>query len=173
MAKKSENDLQKSSDMKVECAHTNLITVDELKPNSKNPNVHTDEQIKLLAKIMRHQGVRNPIVVSKRSGLITKGHARLEAAKLNGWKQFPVDVQKYKTAALEYADMVADNKIAELAKSNIQMIEDEIPQLKDLDLDLLGIPDFQIDNKYVDPNEKELDENIPTDHECPSCGYKW
>ncbi len=131
--------------MNILCAHTDVADIQSLIANPKNPNKHSEEQIKLLAKIMKYQGVRNPIVVSKRSGFITKGHARLEAAKLNQWEKMPVDRQDYKSEADEYADMVADNKIAELAISDMGMIELEalgLPQ--DFDLELLGIPDFDL-----------------------------
>ena len=96
------------------CSYDELIDVDLLVPNPKNPNKHPDEQIKLLAKIMAHQGVRSPIVVSNRSGFITKGHGRLMAAKLNGWTQMPVDRQDYETET----DVVVNNN------TNIQSLPD-------------------------------------------------
>jgi DNA modification methylase len=131
--------------MKIECAHDEVVDLDLLVPNPKNPNKHPDEQIKLLAKIMNHQGWRSPIVVSNRSGFITKGHGRMMAAKLNGWNQAPVDRQDYATEADEYADMVADNKIAELAETDMLMVNEGAMALgPDFDLELLGIPDFEI-----------------------------
>lgn len=132
-------------DMKIECAHDEVVDLDLLIPNPKNPNKHPDNQIKLLAKIMNHQGWRSPLVVSNRSGFITKGHGRMMAAKVNGWKSAPVDRQDYETEADEYADMVADNKIAELAETDMLMVNADAMSLgPDFDLELLGIPDFEI-----------------------------
>lgn len=131
--------------MEIKCSHTDVLDTDLLVPNPRNPNKHPEEQIKLLAKIMAHQGWRSPIVVSRRSGYVVKGHGRLEAAKLNGWDKCPVDKQDYVNEADEWADMIADNKIAELAESDMKMIQElaqEIPQ--PFDLDLLGIPNFQL-----------------------------
>ena len=54
--------------------------------------------------------------MSKRSGFIVKGHGRLAAALLEGVKEAPVDYQNYTTEAEEYAVLVADNRIAELAE---------------------------------------------------------
>jgi hypothetical protein len=51
------------------------------------------------------------------------------AAKAIGLKEVPVDYQDYESPAVELADMLADNRIAELA-------EPEMPALKDLLLDL-------------------------------------
>lgn len=64
------------------CAHDAIVPLKDLRPNPKNPNQHPPEQIKLLASIIRATGWRAPITVSKRSGLVTKGHGRLMAAQL-------------------------------------------------------------------------------------------
>jgi predicted nucleic acid-binding Zn-ribbon protein len=134
--------------MKIKCAHTELVDTDLLVPNPRNPNKHPDEQIKLLAKIMKHQGWRSPVVVSKRSGFIVKGHGRLMAAKLNGWTQAPVDRQDYATEADEYADMVADNKIAELSEHDDISIVNSIKELDmvDFDFELMGLKDLSFMN---------------------------
>lgn len=130
----------------IHCAYDKLVPVDELKPHPRNPNKHPKEQIKLLAHIMKVQGIRRPIVVSTRSGLITIGHGRLEAAQLNGWAAYPVDFQEYESEAMEYADMVADNKIAELSEVDMAMVNADFVQFgPDFDVDLLGIPGFEIE----------------------------
>jgi 16S rRNA G966 N2-methylase RsmD len=144
------------SEMKVQCAHSELVDIDLLVPNPKNANKHPKDQIKLLAKIMAHQGWRSPIVVSNRSGFITKGHGRLQAAKLNGWDKAPVDRQDYANEADEYADMVADNKIAELSDTDLSMVLKDVLDLgPDFDFDLLGIPDFKLPEEF----EPQADED--------------
>ena len=65
------------------CAHDAIVPLKDLRPNPKNPNQHPPEQIKLLASIIRATGWRAPITVSKRSGLVAKGHGRLMAAQLD------------------------------------------------------------------------------------------
>jgi DNA modification methylase len=149
--------------MEIKCAHTELVDTDLLVPNPRNPNKHPDEQIKLLAKIMKHQGWRSPVVVSKRSGFIVKGHGRLMAAKLNGWTQAPVDRQDYATEADEYADMVADNKIAELSETDMAMVNEDALKFPELDIDLLGIPDFDpVEIQTLEPqcDEDYIPENV-------------
>lgn len=79
----------------VQCAYSELREPSSLVPHPKNPNGHPEEQIRLLAKIIRHQGWRNPIVVSARSGFVVAGHGRLEAALLLGAVDVPVDVQEF------------------------------------------------------------------------------
>jgi len=132
--------------MKINCSHQEVVDLDLLIPNPKNPNKHSDQQLNLLSKIMKHQGWRHPIIVSKRSGFIVAGHGRLEAAKRNGWDKAPIDRQDFDSEADEYAFLVSDNKIAELAELDLSMVNLDIADLgPDFDLDLLGIPFFTVD----------------------------
>ena len=54
--------------------------------------------------------------MSKRSGLIVRGHGRLEAALLMSAEKVPVDYQDYASDAEELADLLADNRLSELAE---------------------------------------------------------
>lgn len=127
------------------CAYTKLVDIDSIVPNPRNANEHPDRQIELLAKIIKHQGQRSPLVVSNRSGFLTKGHGRLAAMKLLGWNQVAVDFQDYESEAQEFADMISDNKIAELARHDDNKMLDGIKELEIDDFELLGLDDFQFD----------------------------
>ena len=130
----------------IKCRYNELVALDKLKPNPANPNKHSDAQIARLAKIFEYQGIRHPIVVSRNSGLITKGHGRLAAAKLLGMKDFPVEYQEYDNAEQEYADLVADNAVSSWAELDLGMINAELPDFDpDFNIELLGIKDFVID----------------------------
>jgi len=107
-----------------------------LQPNPRNPNQHGDKQVALLAKIIRAQGWRSSIVVSTRSGFVVKGHGRLAAAKLLKVEQVPVDMQDYGSEAEELADMIADNRIAELADLSTEAISALVADLDQTDFDL-------------------------------------
>ena len=138
--------------MKINCAHNQVVELHKLVPHPKNPNKHPEDQIKRLAKIIDYQGQRAPIVVSKRSGFITKGHGRLEALKMLGWEKAAVDYQDYDDEAQEYADIVADNAIASWAELQYSQINTDILDLgPELDIEMLGIKDFKIE-----PLETEL-----------------
>lgn len=99
----------------VYCAYTEMCDPETLVPNPRNPNQHSDKQIALLAKIIQTQGWRAPITISKRSGFVVRGHGRLMAALAMGLIEVPVDLQDYESEAAEYADLIADNRIAELS----------------------------------------------------------
>lgn len=123
----------------IHCSHTEVWPINRLKPNPRNPNKHPESQLRLLAKIISESGWRSPIVVSKRSGFVVKGHGRLAAAKLAGMKRVPVDLQDYASEAAEYADLIADNRLAELAELDNEQLGQLLRELNDeIDIELTG-----------------------------------
>jgi hypothetical protein len=131
-----------AKDIQILCSHDEMVDIEKVIPHPRNPNKHPEGQIMLLAKIIKAQGFRRPIVMSKRSGFVTVGHARLEAARYIGMSKVPVDWQVYENEALEYADMIADNRIAELAERDTDMLKELLGDLEksgDLsDIELTG-----------------------------------
>lgn len=124
----------------IQCSHSKKVDPNTLKPHPKNPNNHPDLQIDLLAKIIKHQGWRNPIVVSKRSGFVIAGHARLSASILLGSDLVPVDYQDFESESDELAHLLADNKLAELADPDESMLSDILRELTEdgVDTELAG-----------------------------------
>ena len=166
----------------VHCSHAQLVDVTELVANPRNPNKHSDKQVALLAKIIRHQGWRSPITVSNRSGFVVTGHGRLQAAILLGEQLVPVDRQDFASEADEWAHLVADNRIAELADADKSMIAELLKELDSggLDMDLTGFDMDALDELMKSPPQPDapedfpaVDENIETEHQCPKCGYQW
>lgn len=140
----------------VHCAHDALVPIAELKPNPRNPNRHPQRQIDLLAKIIREQGWRAPITVSERSGFVVRGHGRLLAALALGCETVPVDRQNYASDADELADMVADNRIAELAEIDDELLSELIGDLTsaDIDMELTGF-DVEGMDEFLDDMERK------------------
>lgn len=138
--KKGKKAIEKKTEPKVYCKYTRMVKTGELKPNPRNPNRHPQNQIELLAKIINKQGWRAPITVSTRSGFVVRGHGRLQAAMMLGWKRCPVDFQNYDNDSSEKADMVADNRLSELSSMNIYDLQDLLKEVKseDFDIDLTG-----------------------------------
>lgn len=126
--------------IEVFCSHTEMRDPVSLVEHPRNYNTHPAEQIRLLAKIIKHQGWRNPITVSKRSGYVVKGHGRLAAAMLLKCEEVPIDLQDYKDEASELADMIADNRIAELAEADQDALKGLLldEAFNDFDIELTG-----------------------------------
>lgn len=152
----------------VHCAHDKIVDIATLVPNPKNPNTHPDNQIQLLGRIIRQTGWRQPITVSTRSGFIVKGHGRLAAALLEGVKEVPVDFQNYGTEAEEYADLVADNRIAELAEIDNKMLADIFADIDtgEIPVELTGYTEEEMESLitglaealHEDSNQSDPDE---------------
>lgn len=161
--------------MIVHCAHDALVSTSELKAHPKNRNKHPKDQIDRLAKILKYQGWRYPIKVSKQSGLITSGHGRLEAAKHLGWDKVPVNYQDYENNEQEYADVQSDNAIASWAELDLSSINSDLEDLgPDFDIDLLGIKDFVIEpvTKYDEATEDEVPSTPKTPRTVPGDIYE-
>lgn len=145
------------------CAHDEIVPVQNLKPNPLNPNNHPQEQIELLKQIIEKTGWRQPITVSNRSGLITKGHGRLQAAKFAGWANVPVDYQDYSNQDEEYADLIADNRLAELSNIDNKMLSEMIGTIEDEDiLSLTGYDEEDIEALLSDIEDEEVEEEEET-----------
>jgi hypothetical protein len=150
--------------MRVLCAHTSLADPATLKPNPANPNRHSAHQIQILAAIIQEQGWRAPITVSKRSGLIVRGHGRLEAALLMGCDKVPVDEQDYANEAEELADLLADNRLSELAELDEADLKKVIEKLREadpsFDVELTGFMEDEIAKLFAEEDVEDALETI-------------
>ncbi|NPV52197.1 MAG: ParB N-terminal domain-containing protein [Firmicutes bacterium] len=182
-----------ASGIPVYCAFDELADITSLVPNPGNPNRHPERQIELLAKIIKAQGWRVPITVSDRSGFVVRGHGRLLAAQKLGVKEVPVDRQDYASDADEWADLVADNRLSELAEMDKGALVDLLQEIDaaPLDLELAGVTEEDYETlaaqaSQADTAESE-DEGLPFSSEgdtkedaaedelvqCPWCGYEF
>lgn len=168
----------------VYCAHDAIVDVNKLTPNPKNPNTHPDSQVQLLGRVIRSAGWRQPITVSTRSGFIVKGHGRLAAALLEGMKEVPVDYQAYASEAEEYADLVADNRLAELAEIDKRMLAEIFEEIdcSDVAMEQTGFTEDEarrimeafMDGLGEDPEEEKPEKpDTASGRECicPNCGH--
>ena len=160
--------------MKHRCNYTRLEPIEKIVPNPRNPNTHPEEQIDMLARIMDFQGWRLPIVVSKRSGFIVRGHGRLLAAQRLGLKKVPIDEQDYENEAQEWADLIADNRIAELAETDRATLKDVLEQLDtgEIDLDFTGYDEAALEEMMSEIHQPDEDTNADGGGGCPECGAK-
>lgn len=128
------------------CVYDALEKPGLLKPHPKNTNKHPEQQVALLAKIIAYQGWRHPIIISSLSGLIVAGHGRWMAAKYAKWDKVPVVYQPFVDKNQEYAFLESDNHLAELAEHDMQEMIENLKEFPDLDLEMLGIPDFKLED---------------------------
>lgn len=166
--------LTKASGIVVHCSYSVLAKIGELKEHPRNPNRHSDDQIKLLAKLIKIHGWRSPITVSDLSGCVIRGHGRFAAARFLQLATVPVDVQHYETESRELADLVADNEIATYAKLDetvLKQVLTDLSAIGEIDMELTGIKMDDIDallsippQSVTGPPDMELQPNEHYDY---------
>jgi 16S rRNA G966 N2-methylase RsmD len=110
------------------------VPVSSLKPYDKNPRTHSKKQIRQIAQSIRTFGWTNPVLVDA-SDRIIAGHGRVEAAKLLNLPTVPILRIEDLTEAQIKAYVIADNKLAELAGWDEEILANELQFLTKLDLD--------------------------------------
>ena len=157
--------------MIVHCLYDKMLPINSFKTHPKNPNNHPKDQIEALARIIKYQGIREPIEISKLSGFIVAGHGRLLAAKQLGLKEFPAVYQDFKDKDQELARLISDNAIAKQSELNYQFINAEI--IPELGPDCEGIENLGLVNFEIEPADKYIEEKLPKEPKsCPNCGHK-
>ena len=113
--------------------------VERLIPYARNARTHSDAQIARIAASIVEFGFTNPILAGA-DGVIVAGHGRLAAAQKLGLPTVPVVVLDHLTPTQRRALVIADNRIAELAGWDEEMLRVELEALEaeGFDLDLTG-----------------------------------
>ena len=169
----------KINEIAIHCKYDKIIKLDEFVPHELNTNHHPEKQIEVLGKLIKRDGVRWPIIISKLSGKCVAGHGRFLAFAFLEMEKMPVVFQEFESVAAEYRFLEADNHIAEFAQHDKEKM---IENLAGLDFDMgefdfedLGLIDFTFhETPDVKNTNKELDtDNFGNDleHECPKCGF--
>jgi hypothetical protein len=164
-----------SAEIAVHCAHAAIVDWSTLKPHPRNPNRHPTEQIALLAKNIRALGWRHPVIVSKLSGYIVAGHARIEAAKLLNINAVPVDYQPFASTDEETAYLIADNRIAELAERDNAILKDLLQELDSgaTDMDLTGYTEQALEELMLQTHQEEDADAEPQLDRAEELRVKW
>ncbi len=105
-----------------------------LRPRATNPRTHSKQQIRQIADSIERFGFTNPILVDDAGGIVA-GHGRIEAAKLLGMEIVPTIRLEDMTKAEIRAYVIADNKLAENAGWDRELLAIEFQGLLELDLD--------------------------------------
>ena len=109
--------------------------VDQLVPYASNSRTHSAKQIAQIAASIKEFGFTNPVLVDG-EGAIMAGHARVLAAKELGLKQVPTIDIGYLSETQRQAYVIADNKLAENAGWDQEMLRLELGDLRDAGFDL-------------------------------------
>ncbi len=115
-----------------------------LKPYPNNARTHSKHQIRQIAASQVAFGFTNPVLIDSTNTIIA-GHARVEAAKLNGMQQVPTIRLENLSPEKIIALGIADNKLALNAGWDISVLSVELQQLSNLDTDFdISVTGFEV-----------------------------
>ena len=147
------------------------VALEQLVPYARNARTHSESQVAQIAGSIAEFGFVNPVLVGG-DNVIIAGHGRVMAAKKLGLPTVPTIKLDHLTENQRRALVIADNKIAENAGWDEELLRLELQNLadEDFDLDLLGFDDVELDDLLTSLDDDEaaaLDENIPEVQENP------
>ena len=152
-----------SSHSKIEMAF-----VTALKPNPKNARTHSKKQVREIAASIKAFGFTNPILVDE-TNMVLAGHGRLAAAQFLEQQSVPVVRLDHMSNAEKRAYVLADNKLAEKAGWDRELLAIELgdlalelPQL-DLELSITGFDIGEIDQVLDErgPQKADASDDVP------------
>lgn len=147
-------------EMKIE-----YIPLDKIKPYENNPRIN-DDAVKYVANSIKEFGFKVPIIIDK-DNVIVAGHTRLKAAEILGLKAAPCIRANDLTNEQIKTFRLADNKVSEFSRWDLEKLGTEINDLKmqDFDLGEFGFSDFEInffgEDILPEKFDKTLEEDFP------------
>lgn len=134
------------------------VKIEKVKPYDKNPRKNK-AAVDYVANSIKEFGFQQPIVVDK-DMVVIAGHTRLKAAKKLKLKEVPVVIADNLTEEQVKAYRLADNKTAEKAEWDFDLLTDELLSLQDLDFDM---EQFGFDFDFGEDEEAVEDDNWEAD----------
>jgi len=145
----------------------------QLRPRARNPRTHTANQIKQIQASIKEFGFINPILIDATDGIIA-GHGRVEAAKLVGMRDVPTVRVDHLTPAQIRAYVIADNKLAENAGWDRELLTLELQELSvelNFDVTVTGFETAEIDviiGELTEDTSDDADELPEIDRSAPA-----
>jgi hypothetical protein len=143
-----------------------------LMPNPHNARTHNRHQRRQIAASIKTFGFTNPVLIDSRNVIIA-GHGRVEAAKLLGIDQVPTVRLEGLTEDQIRAYVIADNRLAEKAGWDKEILAIELQHLIALDVTLdvtvtgFEIPEIDLIVQEADASRDD-DQLIETDQSGPA-----
>lgn len=132
--------------------------IEEIKMYENNPR-NNDGAVEYVANSIKEFGFKVPIVLDK-NNIIVAGHTRYKAAKLLNITEIPCIIADDLSDEQVKAFRLIDNKAAELASWDIDLLNIELENIKNIDMELF---DFQISNILDNVVDDEYEVELPED----------
>ena len=130
------------------------VDINNIKPYKKNPRKN-EEAIPYVMESIKQFGFKNPVILDK-DNVIVAGHTRIESAKRLGITEIPCIYADDLTDEQIKAFRLADNKVAEIAEWDIDLLDTELDDILNIDMS-----DFGFDAGVLDSDEFGTDFELP------------
>jgi 16S rRNA G966 N2-methylase RsmD len=145
--------------------------VKNLRPYPKNARTHSKKQVQQIARSIERFGFCNPVLIDA-DGQIIAGHGRVAAAKLLGMEAVPTVRLSHLSEVDKRAYILADNKMAEKAGWDREILAIELQSLAELgfELDFTGFEPAEIDLiiEELDGSDDKAEETTPAYSDGPA-----
>src|SRR3984885_10529936 len=138
-----------------------------LKPDPRNPRVHSDKQVRQIAQSIESFGFNVPLLIDEEQKVIA-GHGRLLAARKMGWDTVPAIKLSHLTEPQRTAFLIADNRLTENSSWDERMLGEQFKILSELelnfDLEAIGFEVPEIDlliDGLNTASEADPDDRLP------------
>lgn len=162
-----------------------MTSIKDLKSDHKNARRRTDRSAELIKESLQRYGAARSIVIDEDNRILA-GNGTIEGAKEAGINRIRVIetdgdelIAVRRTGLTEEQKVglaLADNRTADLSEWDQEMLN-RLGEQHDISLffsqdDLDGILELEVEQ--LPPEDfDEVDDDITTEHRCPSCGYEW
>ena len=131
------------------------LSIDTLIPYERNNKIHTEEQIKKIAKSIKELWFRAPILIDE-NNIILAWHWRLAAAKKLKLKEVPVIQYTDLTEEQKKKYRLLDNRLADLSDYDLENLKLELQELNDEWMnDLFSEFDLQLEEEERDEDKED------------------
>src|SRR6267143_4030361 len=110
------------------------VPVEQLRPYPRNPRLHSERQLKQIARSIDTFGFNVP-VLADREGNLLAGHGRVEAARRLGFREIPVIWLEHLTPEQARAFSIADNRLSETSSWDDRLLAEVFRDLASVELD--------------------------------------
>lgn len=141
-----------------------LIAPSDLVAFSRNSRTHSDEQVLQIVASIQEFGFTNPILISG-DGEIIAGHGRVLAAERLGMAEVPCLRLSHLSDEQRRAYVIADNKLAENAGWDKELLALELGELRDLGfgIDVIGFSKDELELLFLDGDDIDGEGNTDDD----------
>jgi len=163
-----------------------LASIKSLKPDHKNARRRTDRSSQLIQESLQRYGAARSIVIDEENRILA-GNGTVDGAKAAGIENVRIietdgdEIIAIKRTNLSEEQKIglalADNRTSDLSEWDQEMLH-TLSQEHDINdwftpEDLNSITGDPVSELEPPQDFDEVDDDITTEHRCPSCGYEW